>query len=194
MHPKRILEGLIVIAIVGGTIAILRPAIRAARDASRFPDGPYGELIPTDAPQESRRIHHATGFSIVIPPNWELYEMPRDWELYDQTPVVQIVARHRGGGMRFRSLIAVEQVAPTVTEIASRKKIDFHGHVGYEKEMCVQREYTFDDPAWSSYSLFVDVSGKWWLITFGLAKERDTLPPEIAAYIEAIRFNESTGE
>ena len=164
MSKKRILEGLVVVAVVGGVIAILRPAIQAARDASLFPDGPYGELIPSDPPQESRRIEHASGFSIVMPPNWELF---------DRDPFFQIVARHRGGGMRFRSMITVAQVAPTDTELATWKRTDFHGHMAYEKPMRVQREYTFDDPAWSNYSLFVDVSGKWWQVSFGLAKERE---------------------
>ena len=96
--------------------------------------------------------------------------------------------------MRLRSFITVAQAAPADTVLSNWKQTSFHGHVAYEKKMRVEREYTFDDPAFSSYSLFVDVSGKWWLVEFGLAQERDSLPPQIAAYINTITFDEDASE
>lgn len=186
MIRKRVLERLVFVAVIGGLIAVtafLYPAVRAARDASLFPNGPYGELIPSDLPQESMRIRHPSGFSIVPPPNWEIF---------DRGIVVEIAARHRGGGTRLRSFIAISQSDTAGVTLANWKKITFHGYVAYEHKMHVDREDSFDDPAFSSYSLLVDVSGKWWLIQFGLAKERDSLPPEIAAYINTIRFDDAS--
>jgi hypothetical protein len=182
---RRLLNFIAVVAILGTVWSVLYPAIRAAREASLFPDGPYGALIPSDPPIESRRIPHASGFSIVVPPNWELF---------DHGNTVQVAARHREGGMRLRSFITIARDVSMDAARNSWKRTNSHGCVAYEKAMRVEREYTFDDPAFSSYCLLVDVSGTWWLVEFGLAQERNSLPPEIAAYIDSIRFNESASE
>ena len=94
--------------------------------------------------------------------------------------------------MRLRSVITISRDASIDAAHESWKRTNFQGRVAYEKAMRIEREYSFDDPAFSSYSLLVDVSGTWWLVEFGLAEERDSLPPEIAAYIDTIKFDESS--
>ena len=181
MSRKRLLlESIAVIAIIGAMLSFVLPAIRAAREASLFPDGPYGELIPSEPPHASKRIQHATGISIVMPPNWQLF---------DRGSSVQIAARHRRGGMRLQSFITITSADPMDTELAGWERTSFQGHTAYEQPMHVERKATFDDPAFSKYSLCVNASGTWWLVEFGVAQERVSLPREIAAYIDTIQFN-----
>ena len=178
MTRKLILEFLIVFVIIAGLIALLLPAIQASRDASLFPDGPWGELIPSEPPHESRRLIHQAGFSIIVPPNWEVF---------DRNPDVQIVARHQGG-LRLKSFITIMHSIPDAEILSSWIRTSFNGHVAYEQTMHVERKDTFDESGFSSYQLYVEESGQWWLIVYGLAKECKSLPPEIAAYIKSIRF------
>jgi len=183
MGRKRLLEALVVVALLSGMMALLYPAVRAAREASLFPDGPYGELIPNAAPEERNRITHASGVSIVVPKNWERI---------DRRPFLCITARVSGA--RLRSLIAIQKSDPTDVVLATWARTTFHGLPGYER-MEVEREAVLlDDPGSSRYALYVDAGGEWWLIEFAVADVIRTLPSQIKAYIDTVTLPTAASE
>lgn len=178
---KRIVEYFIVVSIVGGLFALLYPAVKSARERpGRFSPGPSGELIPVAAPQEANRIVHASGLSIIVPENWE--------QIRDHGPDVPFlwVAARVQGFRRLTAWITIEKQEHLSEAILSgTARVTFQGYPAYER-MEVEREDTFDDPASSRYSLYVDVAGEWWLIEFVVADEIRTLPHQIKAYIDSI--------
>ena len=58
--------------------------------------------------------------------------------------------------------------------------------------MGIDRASTFDDPALSSYSLYVDAAGEWWVVTWVVADAIRRLPPEIKTYIDTVRLPAAT--
>lgn len=178
---KRIVDYLIVVGIVGGLFALLYPAVKSARERpGRFLPGPNGELIPVAAPQEANRIVHASGLSIIAPENWE-----QIGENGPDVPFLWVAARVQGA-RRLTSYITIEkQEQPSDAILSGTALVTFQGYSAYEK-MEVEREDTFDDPASSRYSLYVDVAGEWWLIEFVVADKLRTLPHQIKAYIDSI--------
>ncbi|MDB5338802.1 MAG: hypothetical protein JWN70_4421 [Planctomycetaceae bacterium] len=79
--PHRI-EYALVLVIVGALAALVNSAVQSARD----PRGPNGLPIPAEHPDETRRVGHSSGLSIVLPVNWEFVtalpsESPKDIHL-----------------------------------------------------------------------------------------------------------------
>lgn len=140
------------------------------------PEGPHGEMIPAEPPQEANRVFHANGLSIIAPKNWN-QPMERASSL--------VIAARGTPGRRLRSAIFVNPTAPpNLTEFTTTT---LNGLPAYEK-MEVMREDTFDDPASSRYQLYVDDSGQWWNVTFLVQDSIRTLPAGIRQYIDTIRF------
>lgn len=173
-----IVEWLVVVAILGGLFALLYPAVQQVRN----PKGPYGKMIPTAAPEEADRIVHATGLSIVAPKNWD--------QIRDEGPDVPFLCVAARGipGARLKSFITIQRTEPPdETILSGAARVPFQGFPAYER-MGIDRASTFDDPAWSSYSLYVDAAGEWWVITWVVADAIRQLPPEIRTYIDTVRL------
>jgi hypothetical protein len=173
-----ITELLVVVAILGGLSALLYSALQQVRN----PKGPHGELVPTAAPEEANRIVHATGLSIVAPKNWD--------QIRDEGPDVPflcVAARGIPGG-RLTSFITIHSTErPGETLLSGATRVSFQGFPAYER-MAIDRASTFDDPARSTYSLYVDAAGDWWAITWVVADAVRELPPEIKKYIDTVRL------
>jgi len=182
-NRKRIIEACVVLVILGGIFGVLYPAVRAVRDApSRFTPGPPGEMVPSEPPQEANRIVHESGVSIIVPPNWE-----KILDYGPETPFFVIAARV-SGARRLTATLTIQRAGPlTDADLSGMRPLTFQGFTARE-QMQVAREWTFDDPPYSGYTLYVDVDGEWWQVTYSAAAKLDTLPPEVRAYIETITF------
>ena len=169
----------IILALWGVPLVLLLPALERERN----PKGPHGETIPTGPPIESNRITHATGLSIIAPVNWDqLLDFRPD------TPNLQIAARG-APARRLESIIRIELCEPIPDEqtLASCRQVQFQGAQAYEK-MQVDREYLFDDPAESSYDLYIERDGLWWHANFYIAARMTELPNAIRQYLETVKF------
>lgn len=171
-----------VLFICGGLVALLVPAVRNARNAK----GPPGDMIPTGSPRESNRITLATGLSIVAPVNWD---QTRD--MGPDSPFLQIAARG-APGRRLGSIITISLCDPIPDKqtLESCQQVQFQGAAAYEKAK-VEREDTFDDPAQSSYDLYIARKGMWWRVHFSVATKMTELPNSVRQYIETIKFPDS---
>ena len=160
----------IVMAIVGGLLWFAVQGIER-------PDGPAGRPIPTEPPDEANRVHHRSGISIVLPPNWVLSKL----DFFDARP--RGVPGKRSKAMLVimangdRGLLNVEGLAP----------VSFQGQPAYEK-MIVERHDTFDDPAMSRYTLQFQRDGRSYFVHYGIAEERTELPPMVRRYLETLAF------
>lgn len=173
------IEIVVVLAIIGGLFALFYPMIQSARN----PKEPNGQIIPSDPPKESNRITHASGLSIVAPVNWDQVR-----ENGSNVPFLCIAARGRPG-TRLNSIITISIANPSPDEskLKTFNKVEFQQRPAHEK-IQVLREWTFDDPAQSSYDLYLNRDGKWWHINFFVAQKLTELPPDIRRYINTVAF------
>lgn len=170
------IELVIVSAIIAGLVAVIYPVVQATRN----PRGPHGETYPSEPPNEANRITHPTGLSIILPANWD--------DLSDTSRFLRIAARGTPG-RRLKSDIVIGQCEPGPDEstISQCKTIQFQGSLAYE--VCrVERKDSFDDPASSSYSLYVQRRGVWWHVNYLVSDEMNVLPDSVRQYIETISF------
>ncbi len=168
----------VVIGIVAGLVAVLYSAVQQCRN----PKGPHGAMIPAEPPNEANRIRHATGLSIIAPENWD--------QTIDRGPdFPELSIAPRGiPGTRLKALIIVQEMdAPGEDVLRGCSRLTFQGFKAHET-MRIERTNTFDDPAWSSYHLYVNRDGEWWHIMFGLADETRVLPPEIRQFLNTIEL------
>jgi hypothetical protein len=181
---KLSLAQLAVIAlIVAGLVAVFDTAVQNVPK----PKGPYGRMIPNKPPDEGNRITHESGLSIIAPENWDADPAPGALE-----PSICIHARVPG--MRTRSMIEVKKVEPfdadcfqNMNLLRNMRKFEFQGNEAYEKTETL-RKGSFDDPAWSEHTIYVNHDGQWWLIATHIAEEIEELPEEFRPYLETIRF------
>lgn len=173
-----LIEWTFVAAIITGLVVFIYPIVQSTRN----PKGLHGKMIPTESPDESNRIVHATGLSIVAPLNWDQI---RDME--PTTPFLCVASRGVPG-RRLKSCITIRQCETPDDEVLNRfTQIKFQQHVAFEK-MSVEREGTFDDPESSNYDLYVSISDQWWHINFLVADKMTVLPAEIRQYFDTIVF------
>jgi hypothetical protein len=99
------------------------------------------------------------------------------------------VAARGAPGRRLKSIITVYVPDPPPDEhkLAPFTQIQFQQHAANE-QMQVLRKDTFDDPATSSYDLYVDRDGVWWCVNFLVAEEMTVLSPNIRQYINTVVF------
>jgi len=79
------------------------------------------------------------------------------------------------------------ELPPDQRTLASFTRFTFQHYFAYEK-MQIKRKATFDDPAISSYDLYVDRDGTWWHVNFFVAEEMTVLPTAIRQYINTVSF------
>ena len=179
----RLAEFAIVAVIVTLLVVLLVPAVQQARN----PNGPHGRMIPSAPPVESRRARNGAGVSIVLPENWEL--KPDGIAGAERT--LFIYPRGTPG----RRLTALLQIQPlrdiSFVDLSGFNATTFHGAQAYER-MVVERQDTFDDPAWSRYTMYFLHREQWWVVEYGIALECDTLPDMIRQYIDTIRWEDES--
>ncbi len=180
--PFTIIEWLIVISIITILIILLNHAIQQTRN----PKGPAGKMIPTELPNESNRIVHSTGLSIIAPVNW-VYRDRNPAE-----PYIRIFPRVSRGRRDIANitvrLIGVPDTQYINTYIYTCNKTIFRGYPAFEK-MEIRREKVFlDDPGNSLFTLYINHDGVWWFVEFSVADEMTELPKEIRQYINTIQF------
>jgi hypothetical protein len=174
---RRIGEFAVVAASISLMFLCLWPAVR---DIEK-PDGPLGEMIPRDPPDQARRVQIAPDFSMVLPRNWVVNQtgLPDGMRAF-----IHPRAWHR----RPATLLIVDNEAPP--DLKAMKATKFQGAPAFER-MHVVRHDTFDDPPWSEYELRFDRGGRWWSVTYGFKRETTELPPVIRQYIETLRWDEA---
>lgn len=178
-------EWLVIIGISSVLFFVLYPAVQMARN----PKGPHGKIIPTVPPEESRRVAHHTGLSIVVPINWDVVRSSLPGDLTE----LRIAARGSPVA-RGTSIISISEHPPPHDRVPSDcVPVVFQQYPAHER-MSVLRHSSFDDPASSRYDLYVDRDGQWWRIYVLLAGAFTTLPDELREYVETIRFPEPDPE
>jgi hypothetical protein len=177
-------ELFVVAVILGVLVILLVPTVQNVR----LPDGPPGEMIPTLAPDEKRRVDHASGISIVLPENW-------DTRNFDDAELENLFIYARGfPGRRLKSLITIALVAniPSL-DLTAFTATTFQGLPAYER-MVVERADTFDDPARSRFTMYFQHDDQWWRLDYCLASECKVLPEMVRTYINTIRWHAKASE
>jgi hypothetical protein len=169
-------EFLVVVTIIVGLCFLIAPAVKMARN----PRGPHGYAVPRDEPDEKNRIHCETGFSIVLPTNWEVSNTFKT-ELW-------IGPRHGPGrAPAFLTVFRHEDYKPD--DLTGFQKTTFRGLPAYE-QMVVEREAVlFDDPARSRFSLWVDLNGEWIAINYVVSERHTELPKSVRKFIETLQWS-----
>ena len=164
----------IVALIIGVLNGCLWPIVRDAR-------GPAGLPIPDRLPEESRRVRHPLGFSMVVPP---------DWNCHIGGSLLMAPATPGRYARRSKALIVVARIGPDrPAGLGPRARTRFQGGEAYEG-MRVVRPWSFDDGAWSEYTLDFRRGGHWYEVRYGIAEERQSLPPIVRRYLDTLRWGE----
>jgi hypothetical protein len=178
MHDRkarwpRLAEVVIVGLICGLLSCCLWPVVRDSR-------GPSGDPIPEEPPDESNRIQHPAGFSVVVPPNWDAS---------DRGSLILTPKSPGRYARRSRALLVISPIGrDRPPELESMAPSVFQGQVAYER-MKVVRKDTFDDPPLSEYQLYLQRDGNWYLVTYSIAEVRTTLPAMVRRYIGTLRWD-----
>lgn len=167
---------LVVALILVPIIGLVVPVVRDAR-------GPRGDPVPTQPPDETNRIHHPLGFSIVVPPCW-------DHRIgFDGGPLMLAPQTPGPDARRSRALIVVTPLGRhRPQDLGSLQPTSFDGHPALEG-MRVVRPWSFDDGAWSEYSLYLKRAGVWYEVRYGIAAEQTHLPSAVRRYLETLRWD-----
>ena len=156
-------QSLVVVLILIPICCVVWPVVRDAR-------GPRGEPIPRQPPDEKNRVHHPLGFSLVAPPNWDGHI------IFNSGPLVlapKTPGRYARRSKASSSSRAWDDHRPE--DLERLRPTSFLGQSAYEG-MQVIRPWTFDDGAWSEYTLYLTHDGDWYEIRYGIAEERTRLP------------------
>jgi hypothetical protein len=172
-------EWVIVALILGVQSSCLWAAVRNARR------GPAGNPMPEALPDEAARVRHPLGFSMVVPPGWGPYTAGSEG--------VGRLSMYTRINKRKNARIAVTCFGRETPQLEGLRKTRFLGHEAYEK-MEVLRPWTFDDGAWSKYTLWFRRGGDWYEIEYDTSEERTTVPPVIQRYLNTLRFDDRPPE
>ncbi len=174
----RLAEYSIVAVIVTLMALVLLPVVR---DAKKNSHGPPGEMVPSEPPEERNRVR-AFDLSMVLPENWEIVD-------FGDLESGSLFTYARGTpGRRTKALLNVHRGDIFAVDLAAFNAITFQGSQAYER-MIVEREDTFDDPAWSRYTMYFQHDGQWWVVEYGVARECEALPPMVRTYINTILWD-----
>lgn len=173
--PRPTLVELAVVAGICGVLSCcLWPVVRDAR-------GPAGDPIPNEPPDEANRVYRPLGLSIVVPPDWAV------------APAGLLVMAPQNPGRYARRSKAMIVVTPLgrgrPTGLENLRRTEFLGQEAYEG-MRVVRAWSFDDGAWSEYTLDTRQGEDWYEIRYGIEEERTSLPEVIRRYLGTLRWEE----
>lgn len=161
-------------------LGLLLPAIRAAREASA-----HGSSIPTVPPNETRRLIHKSGISIVSPPDW----CEPTWYSERAERRLQIY----GGSGRYPSSITVERLleAPDLADFLLQWK--------YGKSTFPARKTLLGEGRWSpedrlfEFASVVRVQETSYLIAFQSHAQISELPEIVNSYLQTIQLPKHNG-
>jgi hypothetical protein len=178
-RPSLLAQILVVLLILIPICCLVWPVVRDSR-------GPMGEAIPRQPPEEKNRVHHPLGFSLVVPPKWDSHI------ILNGGPLVLAPMSLGKYARRSKASIVVTYLKRyRPPDIESLGKTSFLGQSAYEV-MQVNRPWTFDDGAWSEYTLYLTHDGYWYEIRYGIAEERTQLPGEVRQYLNTLRWEEAS--
>lgn len=176
-------EFLVIIFINVILIALLYPAVKQAQ----HPDGPLGKLIPETAPDEKRRVTHASGISFIPPPHWV-----RIRDLGPKNPWLRVTPRSKG---RTKAGLMIGKVGdynqddrmPDERELQNYIKINFQGMPAYER-LINTRDEALDYPYITVYDLYFKQDGEWWHVSYWVSGTLNKMPKMMREYINEIRI------
>ena len=144
--------------------------------------GPQGQNIPTEQPDESRRLHHPDGFSIVMPPNWET----PPWALRSGESLTMWPRKpypSKGGTsinvFRLQRPPDFESLSTTI----------FQGQPAYEHKAVLHNWQLDDQYDLSEYALTFERFGSWYRIIYQFGAIRGEVPEMIRRYLETLRLD-----
>ena len=137
-----------------------------------------------------RRLHQKRPIALPMPPASPLLHQGIGIRSAIKVPMYRsfalLLAADRAA--RLKSFITIQRTEPPgEIGLIGTTRVSFQGLPAYGR-MAIDRESTFDDPALSSYHLYVDAAGEWWLIGWVVADAIRELPPEIKKYIDTVRL------
>lgn len=169
LESKKIFEFLVVSAIVCGLFVLGRLSL---------PEGPVGRNVPTEEPDESRRVRSTSGISIVLPVNWQA-------DLGSDAKWAWVRLWPKGPPRRCASIIV--QSLTEAPNLDGFNKTTFRGEEAFEK-ITIDREWTFDDPAQSRYELYFQEDDQWYQIGYVSLVALRELPKSVRRYFETLRI------
>ena len=123
------------------------------------------------------------GFSLVVPSNW-------DHRISFNSGPLLLAPKTPALRPSIQALIVVTHLGHHQPEdLGLLRPTSFQGQEAYEG-MRVVRRWTFDDGAWSEYTLYLPHDGDWYEIRYGIAEERTVLTSKIGQYLNTLRWDE----
>jgi hypothetical protein len=138
-----------------------------------------GRPIPVEAPSEERRLHHDAGVSIIVPPNW------KEW-VNDEPAMIQLNPRQVTAG-RSKAGMGITLLLEQPSELAQCTETQFQGQPAHLK--VERRRSTFDDPALTTWTIYVQHDDNWFAVSYFIAEAHDEIPEMGKRYLETVRFS-----
>jgi hypothetical protein len=172
--PLTILVELVIVGLICGLLSCcLWPIVRDSR-------GPAGDPIPRQPPDEANRVRLPGGFSIIVPPNWASHT----YQTFMMAPLSP--GRY---ARRSKALVLISYLGrKRPPGLEGLRRTTFLAQEAYER-MRVVRSWTFDDGAWSEYTLYFRHDEDWYEVKYGIAEERTSLPGMVRQYINTLHWD-----
>lgn len=164
---------------VAGLVAVLMFWLVSFANSLPKSTGPHGEIFPTSTPDETNRVFHSQGFSIVAPENWDQLHFGES----GVPAYLQIVARGTPGS-RHKSMITITRLGENFDEskVANCVPTEFQSQPALE---CCR--ITEQNGTRSEYDLYFKRNQIWWNINFLVADEMKVLPNPIRQFLETFQ-------
>ena len=119
----------------------------------------------------------------MVPPNWDHHIS------FNSGPLVLAPETPGRYARRSKALIVITHLGHHRPEdLEHFSPTTFQGQEAYEG-MRVVRPWSFDDGAWSEYTLFLAHDGDWYEVRYGIAEERTVLPSKVSQYLNTLRWD-----
>ncbi len=144
---------------------------------------PRGQGVPTERPDESNRVLHPLGFSIIVPPHWEvtLREGP---ELF-ASPRELLPGRYIAG----ITLARYGKMKPSQEDESDFHAVRFQGQPAFERTKVV---LTRRSRRILAHNLIFQRGGEWYSLEYQLPGNRESLPQIMQTYFNTFRDPSAT--
>jgi len=137
-----------------------------------------GRPLPVALPSEDRRVYSELGFSIIAPPKW-IEWMSSEPSMIQLTPRQVIAARSKAG-------MGIALLSEEPSDLGQCDDTEFLGHPAHLK--VERRHSTFDDPALTTWTIYVQQGEDWFAVSYCIANAHDEMPEMAKRYLETVRF------
>lgn len=137
-------------------------------------------LLPVEAPSEERRVYNDAGFSIIAPPNWTEW-INGEPPMIQLTPKQVIAARSKAG-------MGIALLIDEPSDLAQCDDTEFLGQPAHQK--VERRRSTFDDPALTTWTIYVQHDENWFAVSYFIAEAHDEIPDMARRYLESVEFTD----